>query len=30
VLADVEVLSMSKVRSDLEDVYSSLGRDAVS
>ena len=30
VLADVEVISMAKVRSDLEDVYSSLGRDQVS
>jgi ABC-2 type transport system ATP-binding protein len=30
VLADVEVISLSKVRSDLEDVYSSLGRDKVS
>ena len=30
VLADVEVIAMAKVRSDLEDVYSSLGRDAVS
>jgi len=30
VLADVDILSMSKIRSDLEDVYSSLGRDAVS
>jgi len=30
VLAEVEVISMAKVRSDLEDVYSSLGRDAVS
>ncbi len=30
VLADVEVISLAKVRSDLEDVYSSLGRDAVS
>ncbi len=30
VLADVEVIALSKVRSDLEDVYSSLGRDKVS
>ncbi len=30
VLADIEVISIAKVRSDLEDVYSSLGRDAVS
>lgn len=30
VLADVEVISMSKVRSDLEDVYQSIGRDEVS
>ena len=30
VLADVEVISLSKIRSDLEDVYSSLGRDKVS
>jgi ABC-2 type transport system ATP-binding protein len=30
VLADVEVISLSKVRSDLEDVYSNLGRDKVS
>ncbi|HRI08676.1 MAG TPA: hypothetical protein PKW35_12720, partial [Nannocystaceae bacterium] len=30
VLADVEVIAIGKVRSDLEDVYSSLGRDAVS
>ncbi|MCA9695069.1 MAG: ABC transporter ATP-binding protein [Myxococcales bacterium] len=30
VLADIEVISMAKVRSDLEDVYSSLGRDQVS
>ncbi|MGB1016489.1 MAG: ABC transporter ATP-binding protein [Nannocystaceae bacterium] len=30
VLAEIEVISMAKVRSDLEDVYSSLGRDAVS
>lgn len=30
VLADVEVISLAKVRSDLEDVYSSLGRDKVS
>ncbi len=30
VLANVEVISLSKVRSDLEDVYSSLGRDKVS
>ena len=30
VLADVEVISMSKVRSDLEDVYQSMGRDEVS
>ena len=29
VLADVEVIELAKVRSDLEDVYSSLGRDAV-
>ena len=30
VLADVDVIALSKVRSDLEDVYSSLGRDEVS
>ena len=30
VLADVEVIAMSKVRSDLEDVYQSIGRDEVS
>ncbi len=30
ILADVEVISLSKIRSDLEDVYSSLGRDKVS
>ena len=30
VLADVEVISMSKVRSDLEDVYQSMGVDEVS
>ena len=30
ILADVEVISLAKVRSDLEDVYSSLGRDKVS
>ncbi len=30
ILADVDVISLSKIRSDLEDVYSSLGRDAVS
>ncbi len=30
VLADVEVISMAKVRSDLEDVYQSMGRDEVS
>ena len=30
VLAEIEIISMAKVRSDLEDVYSSLGRDAVS
>lgn len=30
VLADVEVISMSKMRSDLEDVYQSMGRDEVS
>ena len=30
VLADVEVIAMSKVRSDLEDVYQSMGRDEVS
>jgi ABC-2 type transport system ATP-binding protein len=29
VLADVEVIELAKVRTDLEDVYSSLGRDAV-
>ena len=29
-LADVAVIAIGKVRSDLEDVYSSLGRDAVS
>lgn len=30
VLSDVEVISLSRVRSDLEDVYSSIGRDEVS
>ena len=30
VLADVEVIALSKVRSDLEDVYQSIGRDEVS
>lgn len=30
VLADIEVISISKVRSDLEDVYQSMGRDEVS
>lgn len=30
VLADVEVVSLFKVRSDLEDVYTSMGRDEVS
>ncbi|MBL8976569.1 MAG: ABC transporter ATP-binding protein [Myxococcales bacterium] len=30
ILADVEVISLAKIRSDLEDVYSSLGRDKVS
>jgi len=30
VLADVEVIAFSKVRSDLEDVYQSIGRDEVS
>ncbi|HWB77295.1 MAG TPA: ABC transporter ATP-binding protein [Nannocystaceae bacterium] len=30
VLADVEVISLAKVRSDLEDVYQSMGRDEVS
>lgn len=30
VLADVEVISLAKVRSDLEDVYQSIGRDEVS
>ena len=30
VLADVEVIAMAKVRSDLEDVYQSIGRDEVS
>jgi ABC-2 type transport system ATP-binding protein len=30
VLADVEVISLSRVRSDLEDVYQSMGRDEVS
>jgi len=30
VLADVEVIALSKVRSDLEDVYQSMGRDEVS
>jgi ABC-2 type transport system ATP-binding protein len=30
VLADVEVISLSRVRSDLEDVYQSIGRDEVS
>jgi ABC-2 type transport system ATP-binding protein len=30
VLADVDVISLSKVRSDLEDVYQSMGRDEVS
>ena len=29
ILADVDVISLAKIRSDLEDVYSSLGRDAV-
>ncbi len=30
VLADVEVIALTKVRSDLEDVYQSIGRDQVS
>jgi ABC-2 type transport system ATP-binding protein len=30
VLADVEVIALAKVRSDLEDVYQSMGRDKVS
>jgi ABC-2 type transport system ATP-binding protein len=30
VLADVEVIALSKVRSDLEDVYQSMGVDEVS
>ncbi|MCX4241782.1 ABC transporter ATP-binding protein [Paraliomyxa miuraensis] len=30
VLSDVEVIALSKVRSDLEDVYQSMGRDEVS
>jgi ABC-2 type transport system ATP-binding protein len=30
VLADVDVISLAKVRSDLEDVYQSMGRDQVS
>ncbi len=30
VLADVEVISIAKVRTDLEDVYQSMGRDEVS
>jgi ABC-2 type transport system ATP-binding protein len=30
ILADVEVIAMAKVRSDLEDVYQSIGRDEVS
>lgn len=30
VLADVQVIAMAKVRSDLEDVYQSIGRDEVS
>ena len=30
VLAGVEVIALSKVRSDLEDVYQSMGRDEVS
>jgi len=30
VLADVEVISLARVRSDLEDVYQSIGRDEVS
>jgi ABC-2 type transport system ATP-binding protein len=30
VLADVDVVSLAKVRSDLEDVYQSMGRDEVS
>lgn len=30
VLAGIEVISLAKVRSDLEDVYTSLGRDSVS
>jgi ABC-2 type transport system ATP-binding protein len=30
VLADVEVIAMSRIRSDLEDVYQSMGRDEVS
>ncbi len=30
ILADVDVVSLSKVRTDLEDVYQSIGRDEVS
>jgi ABC-2 type transport system ATP-binding protein len=30
VLADVEVIALSRIRSDLEDVYQSIGRDEVS
>ena len=30
VLADVEVIALTRVRSDLEDVYTSIGRDEVS
>jgi ABC-2 type transport system ATP-binding protein len=30
VLADVEVIGLTRLRSDLEDVYQSIGRDEVS
>ena len=30
VLADVDVIALTRVRSDLEDVYQSIGRDEVS
>ena len=29
VLADVEVIGLTRIRSDLEDVYQSIGRDEV-
>jgi ABC-2 type transport system ATP-binding protein len=29
VLADVEVIAFTRLRSDLEDVYQSIGRDEV-